>query len=311
MNDVGFQRNSDWIIALGTFGYVEYRPDRIFRTWNVTVDQLGAGWSYGGERRATVGTVNASGVFHNEWGAALNAGRELSSLSTEALRGGPALLVPARTTWAATLSTDSRKRRLLTLTANGFLDDGGVGSGATIGADIDSRVTDRLRIDLAPSLSYSNEGLQYVQHLDTSSTGSGYIVGRLRQKTASLTARMDLALTPRATLQLYAQPLIGSAKYDDFAEVVSPRATSMDERVHVLGSSEGVSDPSFGTRNVLANAVFRWEYRPGSALFVVFTQQRDAQVDDPAWHLGQATHELWRVPASSVLMVKWSYWWTP
>jgi hypothetical protein len=62
---------------------------------------------------------------------------------------------------------------------------------------------------------------------------------------------------------------------------------------------------------VLANAVFRWEYRPGSALFVVFTQQRDAQLTDPRWRLGNATSELWRAPASSVLMVKWSYWWTP
>ena len=238
-----------------------------------------------------MGTVNASGTFHNEWGAALKVGRELASLSTEALRGGPALLVPARTTWAATLSTDSRKRKLLTLTANGFLDDGGVGSGATLGADLDSRVTDRLRIDLAPSLSYSSEPLQYVQHLDTSSTGSGYIVARLRQKTASLTARVDFALTPRATLQLYAQPLIGSAKYGDFAEVVSPRAADMEGRVHALSSSNGVTDPSFGTRNVLGNAVFRWEYRPGSALFVVFTQQRDAQVSDPGWHLGQATRD--------------------
>jgi hypothetical protein len=311
VNDVGFQRNSDWLIALGALQFVQYRPDPIFRTWTLSVDQLGAGWSYGGERRAAVGTLNASGTFHNEWGAALNAGRQLSSLSTEALRGGPALLMPARTTWAATLSTDSRKRKLLTLTASGFVDDGGLGTGTTLGADFDSRFTDRLRIDLAPSLSYSNEGLQYVQHLDTASASNGYIVGRLEQKTASLTARVDFAFTPRATIQLYAQPLIGSASYGSFAEVVSPRARSIDDRIHTLDDASAITDPSFGTRDVLANAVFRWEYRPGSTLFVVFTQQRDAEVTDPTWRFGQATHELWRVPASSVLMVKWSYWWTP
>ena len=311
VNDIGFQRNSDWLIALGSLQYIEYRPDRIFRTWNVSIDQLGAGWSYGGERRAAVGSFNASGTFHSEWGAAVRGGRELASLSTEALRGGPALLLPARTTWAATLSTDARKRKQLLLTANGFVDDGGVGHGATLGAELDARVTDRLRVDLAPALSYSNEGLQYVQHLDTASTSSGYIVGRLAQKTASLTARVDLAITSGVTLQLYAQPLIGSAKYDDFGEVMSPRAVRMDDRVHRLGSTDGITDLSFGTRDVLANAVMRWEYRPGSTLFVVFTQQRDAEVDDPAWRFGQATRELWRVPASSVLMVKWSYWWAP
>ena len=85
----------------------------------------------------------------------------------------------------------------------------------------------------------------------------------------------------------------------------------MSDRVHPVSATDDITDPSFGTRNVLGNAVFRWEYRPGSALFVVFTQQRDAEVADPAWHFGEATHELFRVPASSVLLVKWSYWWAP
>jgi hypothetical protein len=81
--------------------------------------------------------------------------------------------------------------------------------------------------------------------------------------------------------------------------------------VHPVGPGADVDDPSFGTREVLAHAVFRWEYRPGSALFVVFTQQRDAQLADPRWRLGSAGSELWRVPASNVLMVNWSYWWAP
>ena len=80
-----------------------------------------------------------------------------------------------------------------------------------------------------------------MQHLDTSSTASGYIVGRLRQTTASLTARVDLALTQRATLQLYAQPLVGSARYDRFAEVVSPRAESMSARVHPVGATNDIT----------------------------------------------------------------------
>lgn len=310
INDVGFQRNSDWLLALGTAQYVEYRPSQLFRTWSLSVDRIGAGWSYGGERRAAVGALNWSGTLHDEWSVTLKAGGGLPWLSTETLRGGPALLMPGWTSWGATISSDSRRRKQLTLSAAGFTDGDGVGNGATFGASLDARVTDRLRIALAPSFSYTNEALQYVQHLDTSSTGSGYVVGRLRQTTASLTARVDLAITQRATLQLYAQPLIGSADYGDFAEVVSPRAKHASARVRPVGAMD-VTDPSFGTRDVIANAVFRWEYRPGSALFVVFTQQRNAEVEDPAWHFGEATHQLWRVPASSVLLVKWSYWWAP
>ena len=73
INDVGFQRNSDWLIALGTAQYVEYRPSRLFRTWTLSLDQIGVGWSYGGERRAAVGSISWSGTLHNEWSAALKA----------------------------------------------------------------------------------------------------------------------------------------------------------------------------------------------------------------------------------------------
>lgn len=61
VNDVGFQRNSDWRIALGTLHFVQYHPGPLFRTWTLGIDQLGAGWSFGGERRAAVGTVARHG----------------------------------------------------------------------------------------------------------------------------------------------------------------------------------------------------------------------------------------------------------
>ena len=111
-----------------------------------------------------------------------------------------------------------------------------------ISASLDARVTDRLRIALAPSFSYTNEALQYVQHLDTSSTGSGYIVGRLRQTTASLTARVDLAITQRATLQLYAQPLIGSARYRRLRRG-GVAAGGEHERARASGRRDGWTSP--------------------------------------------------------------------
>ena len=248
--------------------------------------------------------------MRNYWNGTASVGRELGSLSTEALRGGPALLMPPRTTWSVNVHSDTRKSAQGVLATNGFRDDGTGGRGTTVVVELDARLTDRLRVAVAPGVSRANQALRYVGHVAGATPDAGYIVGRLTQTTASLTARADLAFSPHATLQLYAQPLIGSARYSELGEVVAPRAPRIDDRVRPV-SPAGIGDPSFGTRDVLANAVFRWEYRPGSALFVVFTQQRDARLDDSSWHFAQATGQLWRAPASSVLMVKWSYWWTP
>lgn len=228
VNDVGFQRNSDWRIALGTLQFVQYNPGRHFRTWTLGIDQLGAGWSFGGERRAAVGTVGATWQLRNYWGGSASVGRELASLSTEALRGGPALLMPSRTTWSVTVNSDTRKRAQATLGANGFRDDGTGGKGTTVVGELDARLTDRLRVAVAPRVSRTNEALQYVRHVAGTAADTGYIVGRLTQTTASLTARADLAFSSHATLQLYTQPLIGAARYSELGEVVSPRAPRIE-----------------------------------------------------------------------------------
>ena len=138
-------------------------------------------------------------------------------------------------------------------------------------------------------------------------------MGRLVQTTATLTARVDLAFTARSTLQLYAQPLVGAADYDRFALVTAPRDRDPARRTRALsgGLPSGLADPSFATRQLLGTAVWRWEYRPGSTLFVVATQRRAGEDADARWDPAGAVHALGRDPATTVVQVKWSYWWQP
>ena len=304
-NGAGFQRNSDWLLAVGSFAYDEYRPGPIFRRWSVGLSQVGAGWSFGGERRAAVASFRGSADLPNEWGGAITFDQELPSLSTELLRGGPAVALPARRNWSATLHSDSRHATLATVTASGFREPGTGGHGVTLGGELDARVNDRLRLDVAPSYTNAVDAWQYVTTLP-GPEGDAAVVARLHQRTASVVLRSDLAFSSRLVLQLFAQPLVSSARYARFGVVEAPRATAVADRVRpVDAAARGVGDPSFDTRHVVANGVLRWEYRPGSALFVVLTDQRHAE--DPAQGgLGASAARLLNLPATRVVLVKWS-----
>jgi hypothetical protein len=136
-------------------------------------------------------------------------------------------------------------------------------------------------------------------------------VARLRQTTVSLTTRVDFAFSPRLTLQLYAQPFASAGRFDRYAEVVSPRAARTADRVRAFAQGPRLFDPEFHVRDLHANLVLRWEYRPGSALFVVWSQQRQAALAGPFTHALGEVFGPFALPPADTVLVKLSYWFTP
>jgi hypothetical protein len=314
-NDLGFQRSADWLLALGTLGYRHYTPGRLFRKWSLSLDQLGAGWSTSGERRGAVGTATATATLHNEWGGSVAVARELSALSFDALRGGPALLLPSRDSWVVSLHSDTRRLTQWTWAVRGATEesDGGV---LGFNTSVDARLADRVRVALTSDLAWTSDPRHFVGNVagatDCGGAASCPVVARLRQSTFTVTARADVGFTAHATLQLYAQPLVSRSAFDRYAAVVAPRAPSAGDRTRALpGLPIDLTDPSFGTRSARATAVWRWEYRPGSTLYAVFSQQRAADVGDAQWRPGAGLRALAGDPAVNVLLLKASYWWQP
>jgi hypothetical protein len=70
-------------------------------------------------------------------------------------------------------------------------------------------------------------------------------------------------------------------------------------------------DPTFTTRSLRGNAVLRWEYRPGSTLYVVWQQDRlseDAMAD---FTVRRGLRSLFGANANNSLVVKIAYWLNP
>jgi len=157
--------------------------------------------------------------------------------------------------------------------------------------------------------------------------GTDYIFARLDQRTVGLTTRFEMSFTPNLSLQLYAQPFLSSGAYDRFKRVANPMAEGFVDRYEALspvragddyeidldgdGTPESFSDPDFNTLQFRSNVVLRWEYQPGSTLYLVWAQTRDGRgvAGTPAF--GEDLGELFGVHPTNVLMLKMSYWLNP
>lgn len=329
VNDVGFQRNADWVLALGSINYDRYPRSRVVRHWSLSLDRLGVGWSFGGERRAATIAGRGTLGFRDFSGISIGVGHEFSALSLDQLRGGPALLLPPATTFSETFTSDARRPQQVTLTGTQTREPGNGSWSWDYSAAAAWRVTPRLAIGLTPEYGRHVEGWQYVDKVPTAGGAARYLIGRLDQRTASLTVRADWSFSSRMTLQLYAQPFVSAADYGAFGEVSASRATDPAARItrylpaQVAYDSAGRSfrisptgdpgddftfaDPAFSERDFNASAVFRWEYLPGSTLYAVWTQARTQTAPGGAFDLGADSRDLFRAPHTDVFLIKMSH----
>jgi hypothetical protein len=304
VNELGFQRNSDWLLLAGTWKYERFLPGRAIRGWSVGSSNLGLGWTWGRETRARVvdlyGTIDTRGY----WSAKLAAKREMSALSTEWLRGGPALLLPPRTTLALSLASDQRKASYMTLDAAFATEPASGSRSLSVTPLLNIRSSERLQWSVGPTYEVDTVGWQSVGSVPGNGTPA-YFVGRLRQETLALTLRADLIVSPRLALQAYLQPFGSAGRYDRYQRLVSPRDPAPDRRfVPVALDATGLAAPDARQRTLNGDLVLRWEYRPGSFLTVVWNHRSDQLFQDVRPSPAGDLTGLFGDPATDVLLVK-------
>ena len=333
-NETGFLQAADRTSFALWGGHVSYEAGRHLRSWNVFSNVYGM-WSWGGER--FLSGANVSGAFETRAGWGADGGVEgfTSSLDLRATRGGPALHDPPSTGFWANLYTDRRRTGYLELGMNGgrSLETGG--GNLAIRPALTVRPAPRFRFSLGPNWARNLKPAQYVGQGETDGK-THHLFGHLAQTTVAMDARLDLTLSPELSLELFAQPFVSVGKYSEFRRVLEPRATDFHERFHtfVEGSElrrvgedgeggawgyfpdgEGdvpaytFQDPGFRVRSLRGNAVLRWEYRPGSTLFLVWQQERSLPgTGDRGLEFGRDMERLLRAPGEHVVALKVTYW---
>lgn len=331
VDDLGFQRQADEIYTRTYVTYTRYEPTELFRRAGIGVHAFG-GATFGGERTETGFNTNGYINFHNYWTGYGGITRNLGALSVSTLRGGPALVMPGEIDFYAGFNTDERKILSGNFTVNASSEDQTSGHSLGLHPRVQLRPSPRLEFSLGPSVSWNTDPAQYIDQEDANGE-IHYILGRLEQTTTSLTARLNYTFSPELSFEFYAQPFISAGAYSRFKEVADPKADDFDDRFRLFADAElrecegfyGVGapeegcgeesgfayrfrDPEFNFRQLNSNAVLRWEYRPGSTLFVVWNSGRSDFVRDGGFDLRDDAGDLFGAEGTNILLVKLSYW---
>ena len=343
MNDIGFAPRSD-LRSVATFlGRRVPKPNALLREHSMAVYTTHA-WNLGGDNIFSDVGVGLFGRFHNLWHAGLNFGGSHATKDDRLTWGGPLGASPASFNVNAYFGSDPRKH--LTLTGSVFaLQDAAGGSVRNAGFTVGLRPRPSLQVRMGPSVEVVRNPDQYLftaQDPAAAETfGARYVFGRLQQTTFGFDTRVDWTFSPTLSLQLFAQPFVAAGDFRDFREFTTPG----EAEYAVYGQDRGTvctfqaggrrsygihptaavpcpataaeaeedgmlmaDDPDFNVRSLRGNAVLRWEYRPGSALFFVWQQERSGFEALGDFRAGRDVGRLFREPARNVFLVKATYW---
>ena len=327
LNDVGYMRQADNIMEVIWVGYRIYEPFSVFRYLNLNFNQW-TEWNFGGELTGPGGNINVHTQLKNYWNLHLGGNINGNGLSITELRGGPALkTIGSKNLWFAFGSNDQKKftgeAQFMIYGANEKnakqIFDGGV--------SFAYRPSKSLKITLSPNYNWNNDELQYVTQQDYSKT-TDYIFARIHQKTLSASLRINYIITPNLSIQYWGQPFIATGKYSEFKRITNSRANNYTDRFTLLSSNElsynvadevyRVSDtggnelytfdqPDFNVKEFLSNMVVRWEYLPGSTLYLVWSQHRDQSVSNGEFNFRSDFKTLFDDQPYNVFLVKLSF----
>jgi len=340
VNDFGFQTAADRVNYSADFGYRMPTTGRRFRNFNVSTS-TSVTQNFG---RETVGKdvgigVGATHISQYGFNARFNKGFE--TFDDRLTRGGPLARAPGG--WSANLSFNTPPQSQLQprLGFNYSEDDAG-GWRKSVNTGVTMRFSGVSEVVLGGSLSRSRSPAQYVTTIAdsraTDTYGNRYIFAPIGQTTLDLEMRLNLTFTRKLSLEVYTQPFISSGDYGDLMELSAPRAFHFTRYGYDAGTisrgSDGryvidpvgdaaqtftVSDRDFNVRSLIGNAVLRWEWRPGSTLFLVWQQlrtERPTSLGLPEgtygnFHFGDDASRWLEIKPENTFMVKVNYWLNP
>ena len=303
MNDLGFQRRADERYISHWFQMRDNVPGRFARSYIWNLNQY-AGWNFGGDRLWSGGNVNMHWTWKNYATTGFGINYNGAPIRDRVTRGGPAVL--GNRSFATWYYSGSDNRRNFIVGYNGYHEADGQGTTRhNIGPNITWRPTSATSVSVGFRYNINNDDAQWVENEETEGAPTRYVFAKLAQRTSAFTFRVNYTLTPDLSFQSYAEPFVSAGDYSDYKELVNGRAAAYNDRYAPYAYQDNAD---FNIRSFRTTNVLRWEYKPGSSLFVVWQQSREDEGDFGDFEFGRDFGGVFGAPAYNVFLVKLSYW---
>jgi hypothetical protein len=327
-NDLGYQWRGDYINSHLVIGYTWLQPGKVFRDAQVFA-AAARGWDFGGDAIMKNYFLFLNGDLLNYWGGNVQIGYIDASYDKEATRGGPLFRQPPGRFVHLDAYSDSRKPLVLSLSGEADRREDGTRE-YTISTKLRWKPRSNLSLSVRPAVDFLRTYRQWVANIDdplmTATFGKRHVFSFLDEKVLSAEIRLDWIFSPRISLQAYLQPLIAVGHYDEFKELALPATRSFNyygRGGSTIAYGDGAyavdpdgagpapsftfADPDFNFKSLRGTVVFRWEYRPGSAFYVVWTQNRQDLANPGDFDFGRDLGDMISAKGDNVFMLKATY----
>ncbi len=324
-NDLGFRPQVDQVFGLASLTYRETRPSAFSREYGVTLASENL-WNFGGVRNFAAIRSDAQIVFPNFWVANFTGWVDMRGQSGTLSRGGP--YVGTGQAWVTIASLSSRAGAPFGWNGRVYYGEGELGEMTyRLSGGVTLRPTPRWQLSVSPNYLRSINPRQFVTTRTDghdATFGNRYIFSTVDRSTLLMQLRLNYAINPDLTVELYAEPFAASGHFHGFGELPAPRSRELrrygTEGTTAEPTEEGglavtdgatsftIGPRDFNVRSFRSNLVFRWEWMRGSTLFIVWQQDRSGFSPEGTLVGPRRLWESLEATGDHVLAIKASYW---
>lgn len=324
-NDLGYMNTADIINENNDVSYFVNQPVSIFRTYTISLNQFN-NWDFGRNHLSSGVELSLYFEFLNNWAVSNSFNFTSQALDTRILRGGNAMLVPPVWTDEIYFRTDPSKKFTFELNTNFSSAQNSRLKYFEVQPEISYIPISTLNLSMNIFYSSNTDNLQYITEKDVNNE-SRYVLGKIDQHTLSFTFRIDYNITPEFSIQYYGSPFASVGKYSEFKIVSNPKSDNYSERYKTIspfltGNIYNISEnsnsqidytfdnPDFNFFQFRSNLVLRWEYLPGSQIYLVWSQDRTNFLMPGQNSVSESLDKLRNVYPDNIFLVKLNYWFT-
>ena len=309
LNDLGFLRRANFQSFNNWMGMNWIKPTKLYRRLSGNFNAWGAWTADGLQLERAVNTNWHMNLLNNMF---LNAGTSVYQLGKtycdNCARGGPAVRVSPSINWNMSVSGDDRRMIVPGVFLGFNRGDNGRSRSFNFNPDVEMKVMSQLQLEVFADWAKNHDNTQWIGNFKDASGNTHYAFAHLDQETRSLGLRADFTATPTLSFQLYAAPFVSRGEYSEVRELSSnPRASKYSDRYepYTPPSSAGLA---FDVKELRSNSVLRWEFRPGSTLFAVWTHGRDGFDPRIGGSWSNEYRDLFNLHPDNTFLLKLAYW---